>query len=96
MANYRNMFESRISAGAKDKLPTRAKVATPCMDDHQFKEEEMGSVGKLSTVSSQNVVKCLYLGRSVDPKFYGPWTNLLVYSQNGQKHVTKTSRTFII
>ena len=65
------MFESRISAGAKEKLPTRAsgepdeettsswsydmevtkricgmilrqlyKVATPCMDDHQFKEEE--------------------------------------------------------
>ena len=21
-------------------------VATPCMDDHQFKEEEMGSVGE--------------------------------------------------
>ena len=77
--NYRTMFESRISAGAKEKLPTRAsgkldaetlsswsydmeghatkcverycelankstqqffKVATPCMDDHQFKEEE--------------------------------------------------------
>ena len=73
------MFESRISAGAKEKLPTRAsgkpdaetqsswscdmeghakkcverycefankttqqlyKVAAPCMDDHQFKEEE--------------------------------------------------------
>ena len=24
MANYRDMFESRISAGAKEKLPTRA------------------------------------------------------------------------
>ena len=22
------------------------KVATPCMDDHQFKEEEIGSVGE--------------------------------------------------
>ena len=79
------MFESRISAGAKEKLPTRAsgkpdaettpsgsydmeghakkcveryselankttqqlhKVATPCLDDHQFKEEELGSVGE--------------------------------------------------
>ena len=77
--NNRDMFESRISAGAKEKLPTRApgkldaeiisswscdmeghakkcverdcehanfttqqsyKVATPCMDDHQFEEEE--------------------------------------------------------
>ena len=79
------MFESRISAGAKEKQPTRAsgkpdaetisswsydmeghakkcveryceltnkktqqlhKVATPCMDDHQFREEEIGSVWK--------------------------------------------------
>ena len=88
VANYRDVFESRISAGAKEKLPTRAsgkpdaetlsswsydmeghtkrcverycelankttqqffKVATPCMDDHQFKEGEYESVGELST-----------------------------------------------
>ena len=36
------------------------KVATPCIDDHQFKEEEMGSVGELSKVSSHIVLKCLY------------------------------------
>ena len=82
--NIRDMFESRISAGATEKLPeTKAtekpdaetisswsydmegharkceerycelankttqqiyKVATPCMDDHQFEEEENGSV----------------------------------------------------
>ena len=78
VTNYRDMFESRISAGGKEKLRTRAsgkpdaeiiyswshdmeghakkcveiycelasktaqknKVATPCMDDHQFKEEK--------------------------------------------------------
>ena len=39
------------------------KVATPCLDDHQFKEEEMGSDGELSKVCSQIVVKCLYLAR---------------------------------
>ena len=39
------------------------KVATSCMDDHQFKEEENGSVGELSTVCSQIVLKCLYLAR---------------------------------
>ena len=98
VTNYRGMFESRISAGAKEKLPTRAsgkldaeiisswsydmeghakkcverccelankttqqlyKVATPCLDDHQFKEEEIESVGELSTVCSQIVLKCL-------------------------------------
>ena len=83
MANYRDMLESRISVGGKEKLPTRAsgkpdaevisswsydmeghakkcvenisnwqnettqkffEVVTPCMDDHQFKEEETKSV----------------------------------------------------
>ena len=39
------------------------KVATTCVDDHQFKEEENGSVGELSTVCSQIVLKCLYLAR---------------------------------
>ena len=101
--NYRSMFESRISAGATEKMSeTKATgkfdaetisswsydmegharkcverycelanktpeqlyiVATPCMDDHQFKEEENGSVGEFYTVWSQMVVKCLYLAR---------------------------------
>ena len=38
------------------------KVSTPCIDDH-FKEEEMKSVGELSQVCSQIVLKCLYLAR---------------------------------
>ena len=38
------------------------KVATPCIDDHQIKEEEMESIGELSKVCSQIVVKCLLLG----------------------------------
>ena len=68
--NYRSIFESRISAGATEKLPETMsswscdmeshakkcverycelanttteqlfKVATPCMDDRQFKEED--------------------------------------------------------
>ena len=39
------------------------KVSTPCTDDHHFKEEEMKSVGELSQVCSQIVLKCLYLAR---------------------------------
>ena len=98
--NYRNMFESKISAGGIEKLlhsekiwskhffmvscdmeghaqkcverycelankttQQLHKVATPCMDDHQFKEEEIGSVGDLSNVCAQIVLECLYLGR---------------------------------
>ena len=39
------------------------KVATPCLDDHQFGEDEIGSVGELSTVCWQTVLKCIYLAR---------------------------------
>ena len=39
------------------------KVATPCLGDHQFKEDEIGYVGQLSKVCSQIVPKCLYLRR---------------------------------
>ena len=39
------------------------KVSTRCIDDHHFKEEQMKSVGELSQVCSQIVVKCLYLAR---------------------------------
>ena len=35
------------------------KVATPCIDDHQFKEEDIRSVGELSAFCSQIVVTCL-------------------------------------
>ena len=38
------------------------QVSTPCIDDHHFKEE-MKSVGDLSQVCSQIVLKCLYLAR---------------------------------
>ena len=37
------------------------EVATPCMDDHQFREEEIGSVGEMSIVCSHIVLTCLYL-----------------------------------
>ena len=39
------------------------KVSIPCIDDHHFKEEELKSVGELSKVCSQIVLKCLYLAR---------------------------------
>ena len=39
------------------------KVSTPCIDDHHFKEEELKSVGELSKICSQIVLKCLYLAR---------------------------------
>ena len=43
------------------------KVSTPCIDDHHFQEEELKSVGELSHVCSQIVLKCLYLARFGEP-----------------------------
>ena len=48
------------------------KVVTPCIDDHQFKEEEMGSVGELSTVCSHVVLNACIWRELVDQTFYGP------------------------
>ena len=39
------------------------KVSTPYIDGHHFKEEELTSVGELSQVCSQIVLKCLHLAR---------------------------------
>ena len=43
------------------------KVGTPCVDDHQIKEEETGSVGELPKCCSQIVLKYLHLARSGRP-----------------------------
>ena len=53
----------RASANRLQNKNKLYKVATPCMDDHHFKEEEMGSVGELSKVCSQIVQNCFYLAR---------------------------------
>ena len=43
------------------------KVTTPCLDDHQFKEEELGSVGELSKACNTCMWHAL-----VDQTFNGP------------------------
>ena len=111
------MFEPRISAGAKEKLPFSGKLdadisswsydmeghskkcverycelanktpqrtglTTPCLDYHQFKEEELDLLENCQTYDhkwSWNV--CIWHAL-VDLLFYCPWTNLLVLSQN--------------
>ena len=122
-----DMFESRISARAQEKLPTKAsgkldaetisswsydmeshakkcverccefahkttqkyKVATPCMDDHIFKEEENESVGELSTVCSQISLKCLYLARIGRPDILCSVNNLARAVTNWTKSCDK-------
>ena len=61
------------------------KVATPSIDDHQFKEEEIGSVGKLSKVCAQIVLKCLYVARIGRP-------DILCSVNNLARAITKWTR----
>ena len=61
---------------AKEKVEQFFKVSSPCLDDHQSKREELESVGELSQVCSQMVLKCLYLARIGRPDIQW-WVNKL-------------------
>ena len=63
MEGHAKKFVERHCELANKTTQQLYKVSTPCIDDHHFKEEEMKSVGELSQVCSQIVLKCLYLAR---------------------------------
>ena len=64
-------------------------VSTACIDDHHLEEEEMISVGEVSQVCSQIVLKNVYTWHQLeDLFFYGQSTNLHDESQNGPLPVT--------
>ena len=46
---------------ANAKVEQLYKVSSPCLDDHQFKQEELESVGEFSQVCSQNCFEMLQL-----------------------------------
>ena len=45
------------------KLEQLHKVSHLCLDDHQFKQEELKSFAELSEVCSQSVLRCVFLAR---------------------------------
>ena len=47
----------------KKKTKQLYKVSSPCLDDCNFKKEELESVGEMSNVCTEIVLKCLYLVR---------------------------------
>ena len=59
------------------------KVSTPCIDDHQFKEEELESVGDVVKLSAFKLSWNIYIWHvSKVLIFHGQSTNLHVRSQN--------------
>ena len=63
MAGHTKKCVERYCELANTTTQQLCKVSTPCIDDHHFKEEELKSVGELSEVCSQIVLKWLYLAR---------------------------------
>ena len=63
MEGHAKKFVERNCELANKTTEQLYKVSTPCMDDHQFKKDEMGSFRELSKVCSQIVLKCLYMAR---------------------------------
>ena len=63
MEGHAKKCEEQYCALANKTQQQLYKVSTPCIDDHHIKEEEMKSVGELSHVCFQIVLKCLYLAR---------------------------------
>ena len=48
---------------ANKKVAQLHKVSHLCLDDHQFKQEELESVGELVEVCTEIVLRCVYLAR---------------------------------
>ena len=57
MAGHAKTCVERYCELANNTTQQLYKVSTPCIDDHHFKEEEMKSVGELSQLCSQIVLK---------------------------------------
>ena len=64
------------------------KSSSPCLDDHQFKQEDIESVRELSEACSQTVLKVCIWHDLDDLAFYGQSTSLQDQSPNGQELVT--------
>ena len=67
MAGHAKKCVERYCELAKKTTQQLYKVSTPCIDD----QEEMKSVGELSHVCSQIVLKCFYLARIGRPDILG-------------------------
>ena len=70
------------------------KVATPCIDDHQLKEEEMRSVGELSKVCSRIVLTCLHLARIGRPDILWSVNKLCSCDHKMDQSMWQTFSTF--
>ena len=70
MAGHAKKCVERYCELASKTTQQHYKVSTPCIDEQHFKEEEMKSVGELSHVCSQIVLKHFFLARIGRPDIF--------------------------
>ena len=58
MAGHAKKCVERYCELAKKKIEQLYKISSQCLDDHQFKTEDLETVGDLSTVRSHILLKC--------------------------------------
>ena len=73
---------------ANKKVEQLHKVSSPCLDDHQFKKEELESVGEYLKYAHKLYWNACTWHEMDDLTFPGQSTNWFVQSRNGLKHVT--------
>ena len=60
MEGHANMSVERNCEVANQKIKQWYKVSTPCLDDHQFINEGLETVGDLSNIHPQIILNCFF------------------------------------
>ena len=100
MAGHAKKYVERYCELANKTTQQIYKVSTPCHDDHHFKEEDVRTMGELSTVCSQIVLEYLYLARIGRPDIQ--WSvnkfarSITKWTKACDKRLSRLSPTFII
>ena len=72
----KSVWNAFVNWQTKERNRCTTNVSTLCLDDHQFREEEMKSVGELSKLCSEIVLTSLYLARIGRPDILLPVNKL--------------------
>ena len=77
-----------LRIGKQESGATLQKVSHPCLDDHQFKQEDWNQLEICQKFARQLSWNACTWHELDDLTSCGPWTSLQDQSQNGARHVT--------
>ena len=80
---------------ANKKVEHLLNVSSPCMDEHQFKKEDLELVGELFNVCSNIVLECLYHARIGRSDILWSVNKRAQTVKNGFRHVADDRHEFV-